>query len=153
MNCRSCGHPMWRHKSESGCDTGVRPNGAIERCGCPKWKGAEVTSSDIDPASSDIPDGVALLDGRTWSVIAAGELPDGDRMARLTPVRNELAEWGIGASDPAPDGWRFERYGRRWISNRLTGELYETDPDDDSDDGDPLYRLVPVSTPVDPGEG
>jgi hypothetical protein len=46
-----------------------------------------------------------------------------------------------------PDGtlWKLERYGRRWISNRMTGELYETDPDDDSDDGDPLYRLVPLS--------
>ncbi len=45
--------------------------------------------------------------------------------------------------------WRVEQYGRRWISNRLTGELYETDPDDASDDGDPLYRLaVPIpSTP------
>lgn len=106
MNCRGCGHPMWKHKTGMNgttCDAGVNPRGELEPCGCRSWinrEESEVTSSDIGMTSSDIPDGVALLDGRTWSVVAAEALPDGDRMARLSPVKNELAEWGIGTVDP-----------------------------------------------------
>lgn len=45
MNCRSCGHPKWRHETPLGCESVLSPDGErFEPCRCPKWQGPRFRS-------------------------------------------------------------------------------------------------------------